>query len=346
MTPRTMRLAAPLALALAGACGGGHDEAAVARPAAGAAQDTVAVIDTTISDAFPASGTAEPIQRAVLSTKLMGTVTAVLVREGDAVAKGQVLARVDARDLEAKRVQARSALEAAQAVLHEAELNATRMRNLYADSAAARVQLDAAETGLTRARSGVEAARAGAAEVDVIAGYGEVRAPFAGVVTERHVDAGAFAAPGAPLVTVEDASRLRISVSAPPEAVRAYRRGMPVEGAIEGRAVTAVIEGVVPGPGANLYTVNAVVNRPAPGYLSNAAATLALRRGDRRAVLVPAAAVVRRGDLTGLRILRDSARVELRWVRVGSEVGELVEVLAGVSGGERLLVTRSGEGGR
>jgi len=218
----------------------------------------VAVIDTVLPAAFEAAGTAEPLRAATLSTKLMGTVTSVAVQEGDRVAEGQVLVRIDTRDIDARRAQVRAGLAEAEAVHQDAVSQANRIRALYADSAATRAQLDQAETGLARAVAAVAAARGMAAEVDANAGYGQVRAPFAGTVTRRHVDPGAFAAPGAPLVTVEDDARLRIRASAGPEAVRGYRRGAEVSARIEGTEVSATIEGVVPASG-NLYTVNAIV---------------------------------------------------------------------------------------
>ena len=79
----------------------------------------------------------------------------------------------------------------------DAEVQAGRIRALYADSAATRAQLDQAETGLARADGRAwPAARGMAAELAATASYAEVRAPFAGVVTRRFVDPGSFAAPG------------------------------------------------------------------------------------------------------------------------------------------------------
>ncbi|HEX5631617.1 MAG TPA: efflux RND transporter periplasmic adaptor subunit, partial [Gemmatimonadales bacterium] len=156
------------------------------------------VRDTTIAATFQAAGTAQPLQQATLSTKLMATVSSVLVKEGDVVAPGQVLLRLDARDLVAKRSQVDASIADAEAMVREATTQANRMRALYADSAATRSQLDAAETGLSRAEAGLRGATGAAAELDAVSSYATVRAPFAGVVTRRFVDPGAFATPGAP----------------------------------------------------------------------------------------------------------------------------------------------------
>ncbi|MGH7615623.1 MAG: efflux RND transporter periplasmic adaptor subunit, partial [Gemmatimonadaceae bacterium] len=138
---------------------------ALATDARRVAGETYVVHDTVISTTFDAAGVAEPLRQASLSTKLMGTVTEVLVAEGDGVSAGQPLVRIDARDLAAKEMQLAASIAEAEAVHRDAETQATRMRALYADSAATRAQLDAAETGLARAEAGVRSARAAADEL-------------------------------------------------------------------------------------------------------------------------------------------------------------------------------------
>jgi hypothetical protein len=151
------------------------------------------------------------------------------------------------------------------------------------------------------------------------------------------VDPGAFAAPGAPLVSVEDASTLRVSVSAAPDAVRGLRRGAAVTATIGDSTARAIIEGVVPS-GGNLYTVNALVPNAAGRFLSGTSATLALPRGTRRAILVPAGAVIHQGDLTGVRVVA-AGQSSLRWIKAGRTDGTMVEILSGLAAGDSVLVT-------
>lgn len=296
----------------------------------------VAVTDTTIVDAFEAAGTADPVRAATLSTKLMGSVIAVPVYEGDRVAAGTLLVRLDARDLDAKRAQVEAGLAEASAVHSDATVQTGRIRALYADSAATKAQLDQAETGLARATAAVASARAMAAELAATASYAEVRAPFAGVVTHRFVDPGSFAAPGAPLVTVEDASTLRVTVSAAPDAIRGLKAGTTVTAIIGDVTVDAKVEGVVPS-GPNLYTVNALVPNAKGEFLSGSSATLALPRGTRQAILVPNGAVVRQGDLTGVRALSDG-QPTLRWVKLGRSADGMTEVFSGLAAGDTVVV--------
>ena len=292
------------------------------------------VRDTTITATITATGIAEPFASATLSTKLTGSVGEVLVKEGDRVRAGDVLVRIDARDLDARRDQIRANIASAEAAQHEAHLMAARMRALYADSAAAKVQLDAAEAALARATGSVMAARAGEAELAAIASYAIVQAPFSGVVTQRFVDPGAFAAPGAPLLSIQDNTRLRVSATIAPQMSVRLHRGSRITATIEGIPVTATVEGIVPAT-SGMYTVNAIVENRDGSLLSGGAATIALDDGTRRTLLIPADAVQRHGDLNGVTLRRGMTQ---RWIKLGAETGAFVEVLSGLSAGDTIVV--------
>ena len=300
--------------------------------------DTYLVHDTVLAAVFDAAGVAAPIQQATLSTKLMGTVTDVLVKEGDRVTIGQPLARIDARDLAAKSAQVSASVADAEAVHRDALTQANRMRALYADSAATRAQLDAAETGLARAAAALAAAHAAATELGAIASYSVIRAPFAGIITKRFVDPGAFAAPGSPLIAIQDVSTLRISANTTPEIARDLYRGQSLAATIEGQPVTATVEGAVPSIAGNLYTINALVANRSGTLLAGSTATLTVPMGTRTALVVPVSAIVREGDLTGV-TLRTAQGDERRWVRLGQLSGSMIEIAAGVGAGDRVVLT-------
>ncbi|CAN5198214.1 N/A [soil metagenome] len=328
----TFRLTAGLtALTIAAACSTPAPDIASAAPPKGGA--TYTVKDTIISATFDASGVAEPLQQATLSSKLMGTVLTVSVHEGDAVSAGQPLVRLDARDLAAREGQVSASIAGAEASHRDAVLQAGRIRALYADSAATKSQLDAAETGLTRAESGVRAARASAAELDAVSAYAVIRAPFAGTITRRFVDPGAFASPGAPLITIQDGRQLRITANATPDVARRVHRGQHVNALVEGRTVEAIVEGVVPATAGNLYTINALVANPTGTLLAGSTATIRLALGTRPGILVPTRALVHEGDLVGV-ILRTPDGDHTRWIRAGGTYDLMTEVTAGLRAGD------------
>lgn len=297
------------------------------------------------NEVLRAPATAEPYATATLSTKLMGAVTAVHVREGDHVSVGQLLVSIDARDLTAKSAQVAAGIAEAEAMEREALKHAERMRALFAEDAAPRAQLDAAETGLARATAAVQAARAGSSELDATRGYSSLRAPFTGVITRRLVDPGAFAAPGAPLITIQDARRLRVTGTAVPQAVGGLRRGDRVQVQLEGELTQGVAEAVVPA-GGNLYRVNVIVDNTAGRFLPGSAATLWLPQAeDRVAIRIPIRAIQESGDLTGVYV-RSGGNTMLRWVQLGDRTADDVEVLTGLRDGEQIViptVTERGE---
>ena len=333
---RLARIVGTALVAFAAACGR-TPESKTPVVASVSAGSTFVVHDTTIDATFDAAGIAAPIQQATLSTKLMGAVTDVFVREGDHVTAGQVLVRIDARDLSAKSAQAAAVVAEAEAVHNDAIVQANRMRALYADSAATRAQFDAAETGLARAAAGLETARAAASELGAVSSYSIIRAPFAGIVIKRFVDAGAFAAPGTPLMAMQDVSSLRISASTTPEIARTLERGQVLAALVEHAPVRVTIEGVVPAATGSLYTINALVPNPNAALLAGSRATLALPTGLRRALVAPSLAIARDGDLTGV-TLRTAQGDDRRWVRLGSTLGDLVEVTAGLKHGDVIVI--------
>ncbi len=158
-----------------------------------------------------------------------------------------------------------------------------------------------------------------------------------GIVTMRAVDPGAFAAPGAPLITVQDGSALRISVSAAGDAIRTLTRGQTLAATIGGAPATAVIEGIVPAGAGNLFTVNATVANRADAYRSGSAAVLLIPVGRQHALLVPNAAIVREGDLTGV-VVRTASGDERRWIRLGVSTATHTEASSGLKAGETIVV--------
>lgn len=326
--------------ALLAACGG--EDAPVPAATEAPAGTPVAARDTLLPAIIEAAGTAEPLQQATLSTRLMASVLEVTVREGDRVQVGQLLVRLDTGDLDAKAGQVAAGLAEAEAMEREAEAMAERIRALYRDSAATRVQLDQVETGLARAQAAVRTARAAAAEVDAHRAYARITAPFAGGVVRRFVDPGAMAAPGAPLVMVEDATRLRVRVTAAPEHASGLGRGRTVVVRIEGRTVTGEVEGVVRAMAGNMAQVNVLVPNREGAFVTGSAATVELPQGTRPGVVIPEAALVREGDLVGVHLVTQGG-VARRWIRVGRSLpGGLVEVLSGLAAGDQVLVAPVG----
>lgn len=301
-----------------------------------ASGEVITIADTTLTSTLEATGIAAPLREATLSTKLMASVVGVDVLEGSVVRAGQVLVRLDARDLAAKREQVQAGLSAAQAMHTQASAQVARIRSLHQDDAAPTAMLEQAETQFAQATAGLRAAQAASAELAAVESYAALTAPFAGTVTARFVDPGAFAAPGAPLVHLQDASQLRITVHVSPNIARTLARSARVEVRIEGQSDVATVEGIVPAMG-GLLAINALVDNRDGRHPANGAATLAMPTGTQRGIAVPEAALIREGDLVGV-LLRTNDGDVRRWIRTGATSNGLVAVTAGLRVGDQVVI--------
>ena len=326
---------------LAGACGG-------SRAADEAPPLQVRVAEVTESRAprgVPAVGAVEPIRRASPASRLMGSVVAAPFEEGDRVDSGQVLVRIDDRDLAARRTQVESRVGEAEVLLRDAETLVARMDTLARQGAVAGVQLEQAQTGRARAAAGLESARAALRELDANAAYGIVTAPFAGEIVRKNLNVGDVAAPGVPLFVLEDLTRIRVVASVGEAAAARLRPGVrvPVEIEAAGARAVGVVEAVVPAsrPPVSGFRVNVVLDRPSPAVISGMTATVLVPSdepgADRLRLLVPKDALVRRGEMVGV-FLVEGTTARLRWVRTGVADGDSVEVLSGLRGGERVVI--------
>lgn len=295
------------------------------------------VRDSAAGGVLRASGTAEPVLRADLSTRLMGSVLVVNVREGDKVRQGQVLLKIDGRELASRSKGVESGIDAARSQLQLADISLRRVRSLRADSAVSQAELDRAEAQYKGARSALESLESQAGELRAVTGYATLLAPFDGRVVSRRVDPGAMASPGVPLLRVEDASRLRIRVNTAVEGATGLKAGQELTGTVGERIVQARIEGVVPSGSGNLVTVNAIVENARGDLPSNGTATLDLPIGGAHLRLVPTEALFREGDLIGVSV-RTAKGDHRRWIRTGRDFGGQVEVLSGLREGDTLVI--------
>ena len=270
-------------------------------------------------------------QRAVLSARLAASVLALPFREGDRVAAGAVLVRLDDAAL-------RAAASAAQASLAAAETDFTRTEALLAKGAATPREREEADS---RA-AGTRAALAGARET---LAYTVVRAPFAGVVVARPVHVGDVVSPGAALVEVEGDGGLELEATLEEGLAAAVFPGLEVTAQVDGQPgpVKATIRSLSPAadPVTHRFVVRADLRR-APGLRSGLFARLVLPGvRDEPRLAVPANAIFARGGLTGVFVVKDGT-ARLRWVAIGRTAAGLTEIRAGLEAGERIALDPAG----
>ena len=293
-------------------------------------------------------GVVEAVRSSVVAAQVAGAIVALEAKAGDRVQAGQTLARIDARAAEHNASASRAQVQSAQALLDVARKDFERQKQLFDKQYISQAALERAESQFKAAQAQAAALLAQADAARTQSGLHVLRAPFAGVVAEVPVALGDMALPGKPLLTLYEPGALRVSAALPQGLLGAPVAGLKVEFPglpDERRWVTPGAAQLqwLPTVDAATHTVQLRITLPAaqPGLAPGLFARVWLPRAgaDKAARLfVPASAVVRRAEMTGLYVVDAQGRAQLRQVRLGRAQGQNVEVLAGVSAGERVAL--------
>lgn len=318
--------------------------ATTAAPVAEFLQGDLSIVEPmTLERTLPLTGSLTPLTEATVKAKVAGELVAVAVREGESVKAGQVLARVDITDVQA-RVAARQAdVEAAKAQLVWADKNRAQQKALLDKSFISQSAFDNIQSNYD-----VAAARLRSAEAELVVarkalGDAVLVAPFAGIVSQRHAQPGERVALDARVVSVVDLSRLQLEAAVPPAAIGQVRVGQPISFRVEGfgeRAFEGRIERINPAAtaGSRSISVYAVIDNR-EGLLRGgmfAQGALTLSKVD-NALAVPASAVREEIGQTYVYII-DDGLVKRRNVKVGApDSAGRVQVMDGLAAGDRIV---------
>ncbi|HEX6851997.1 MAG TPA: efflux RND transporter periplasmic adaptor subunit [Candidatus Polarisedimenticolaceae bacterium] len=366
----TFALAAALTLT---ACGSTPEpREAAARAVSGMSVETARL--ATLPDERQAPGVVRSVATATLSARTTGTAIEVRAREGAPVRRGQLLARLDERELEAGRSAALAALRETEAGREEATrgvaaaraqaelMEKTHARFLFLrdrdsvspqefDEAEARhrsaqAQLAAAQARRRQAEATYARVESEARAAETVASYARVTAPFDGVVVRRYVEPGTMVTPGMPLFVVEDTSRYRIEVTVDASDARSAEPGARARVRIDTQPAVELdgtIVEVEAGADPGTQTVRARIDLPRhPALRSGLFGRAWLRRGERHVLAVPRESVVERGQLRGVYVVDSEQLAHWRLVTLGDAIGEGFEVLSGFGEGERYVVEPAG----
>ena len=293
-------------------------------------------------------GVIQPVRQATVAAQVPGNVLALAVKAGERVKAGQLLARIDERDTQAGLARGDAALAQAQAEARNAQVHLERTRELRRQGFVSQAALDVAETQWKAASAGVEQAQAGRSQAALARGFTAVTAPFDGVVLATHLDAGDLATPGRPVATVYAPGAMRAVVQVGVSRADAVRGAAAVTVELpDGRRLAPVRRTELATADPVSQTIEWRLDLPPelsagvlPGQMVRvqfevAASGAAAARED-APLRVPAAAVLRRGELSAVYVAQ-ADRFALRAVRLGADRGaQGIEVLAGLKAGEQV----------
>jgi RND family efflux transporter MFP subunit len=285
----------------------------------------------------------------------MGRIQQVLVQEGDSVRAGQTLVVLNDAALRSQVEQAQAGVKAALNMQAAAQTNAAlaastldRYKQLEAEKSVSPQEMDevsrraqAAAANLEAGRAQTDAARAQESGARAMMSYTRLVAPFAGVVTARMADPGTMAAPGVQLLQVDQAGALQLDATVDESAIGAIHKGMKVQVGIDGGASTnlaGTVAEIVPSADPASHSFLVKIDLPSSSQTRTGMYGKAdFANGVRNAILIPHSAVVARGSLNCVYVLDGQGIAQLRYLTLGGAQGNLVEVLSGVSAGEKLV---------
>lgn len=276
---------------------------------------------------FPAESLVEAVQQATVGAQVAGRVLEVKADAGQSVRKGELLMRIDAREAE-------EAARAAEAQYANAKVNYERTKNLVAQKFMSSAALDKARADFDSA--GANRAAAGASQ-----SHASIVSPMNGIVARRHAEMGDMATPGKPLFTIYEPGGLRVTASVPQYRLQDMRRVTTarVEFPELGKWVAATAVKLLPTADATTHVSQVRVSLPevseaTPGMFARVHFVI----GQAEKLTVPAAAVLRRGEVAAVYVQTADGRLSLRQLRLGDAVGQgEIEVLAGLVAGDQVV---------
>jgi RND family efflux transporter MFP subunit len=272
-------------------------------------------------------GTVRAIDRTTVEAKVSGRIATYAAPEGTEVKAGDLLAVIEAREINARAEQAKAALE-------QAERDFARQQQLLRGGATTRQEFEAAE-------SRVKLATASLSEAETMLGYTRITAPANGVVTRKFASAGDLAMPGKALLEIETRSTLRLEADVPEALIGAIKTGNTMRVLIPAtsQSMDGTIREIAPSAEAVSRTFTIKLDLPpTDGLRTGQFGRVAVPTGSAQRLLIPTSAIRKHGQMETV-FVADSGTASLRLVRSGRVSGNRTEILAGLDEGESIIVS-------
>ncbi|HWB32646.1 MAG TPA: efflux RND transporter periplasmic adaptor subunit [Acidobacteriaceae bacterium] len=302
------------------------------------------------------TGVVKPQLEVDLAAQITAPIKKLTKREGDTVRRGEVLVQLSSPALQANVSQAEASLTVAEHRQSAAEAEAilaadtlARYRQLREHHSATPHELEevqehnsAALAANQAAIAQVAAARAALVSQKAISADTVLRAPFDGVVTQRLADPGALAIPGAPIIHVQSIRRNEVQLSAPENLVASLRPGssLPVETMNGSGTTEAIVTSLSPGgdEASHSFLIKASLPADAPWKTGTTVAVRFSVPTSGSLILVPETALVHQGGLDATVLINREHHAEVRYVTLGRNFGDSIEVVSGLHQGDRILL--------
>ncbi|MDD5274714.1 MAG: efflux RND transporter periplasmic adaptor subunit [Methylovulum sp.] len=301
--------------------------------------NTAQVEKRTVDDILTWPGTVRSRTVANISPKMTARIIDIKVNAGDKIKKGDIIAKLDERDIHAQENQALAGVASASAQANRAKADAQRTRSLYSKDAATRENLDAVVAQEKSAQASVNQAMSAVNEIRTHLDDAVLRAPFDGIVVKRLKEPGDMGLAGVPIVTIQTPKGLRLEADVPTTCAGRVNIGMTVTVRIDTlrQTTTGQVDEIIPEVDPQTRTQLIKIALPAieglqPGHFG----WLEQACDQHEALLIPVSAVQHIGQLEVVQVLADGKQT-MRHIRTAKTFGDQIEVLSGLHAGETVI---------
>ncbi len=303
--------------------------------------ETVGAEYRSIPREYRLDGVVEAINRTTVSAQTQGQVQAIFFDVDDFVEKNAVVARLKDVEHQARVTQAAAELESATAQVKQAQDEHARVQKLHEKALVSDSAMDGATAELKGARARFESAVAGLEQAQEQLEYTQIRAPYSGLVTHRHLEVGESASPGQPVMSGISLEELRVIVDVPQSLIPAVREGSQVLVYMPG-GDTFTAEKITVFPfadlGSNTFKVRVDLAQGIKTLFPGMFVKTGIVTGEKKELVVSKRAVVYRSEVTGVYVRSGDGRLHFRQVRLGRDLGDDLVVLSGLTEGERVAI--------
>nr|WP_227497892.1 efflux RND transporter periplasmic adaptor subunit [Marinobacter manganoxydans] len=289
-------------------------------------------------------GVIEAVQQSTVSAQTSGTVQSLPYDVDDSVAAGALIVQLEDSEQRARLRQAEAGLEEAEAALADATQRFERIEAVHERGLVSRQEFDQARNNLAAARARVERARAAVSEAQEQLSYTRVLAPYGGILTQRHVEVGEAVSPGQPLLSGLSLEQLRVVVDLPQKYAELARTQRKAQVTLaDGRVLETGEMTFYPyaDPQTHTFRLRMRLSEPNGSLFPGMLVKVSVPVASREALWVPASSLVQRSELRAVFVLDEQNQPRLRQVRTGLRDGGRLEILAGLSEGERVVTNAS-----
>ncbi len=292
-----------------------------------------------------AVGTVQSVHEVTISSKLLARVTEINVKAGQAIRKGEVLLRLYDSDLRSKLQHAMSNVILAEAAKSQAVRNEERAGKLVKTTAISKQEYENISTKLKSADAELKMAQAAVKETQALLDYAAISAPIDGIVIDKKVEAGDTVIPGQVLLKLYDQKQMQLVASVRESLTYNLKVGQNIGVKVDAlnKICAGTVSEIVPESNSASRSFMVKVTGPCPpGIYSGMFGRIIIPLKDEDVLVIPNRAVKAVGQLQLVDIIKDGSSAR-RNIRTGRQFGEDIEVLSGLSEGEKITIPVSSD---